>query len=387
MSDSQKPNYRRVLIVDDNKLNLDMLSEFTDLLGHEVFRAENGKVGLELARSHSPDIILLAIDMPVMNGLEMLEALRADKQLVHIPVIMISGSDRMDNIVRSLELGATDFLAKPFNPAVLKARLLSSFERKDLRDRERELLLSLEESYADLSAAEKSKDALTHMIVHDLGNPLSVITMNAEMLQMVSATGAVSPEALGERLGYITTASDSMGTMIQSILDVSKFESGQMSVTPERINVPEFFLGLSAHYQGVALERGITIKVDTSECDGSVMIDRTLLERILANLITNAFKYATTASHIVLGASRAHGVVSFWVQDDGEGIPKEASDRIFDKYYQIESRSAGGTRAGVGLGLAFCKMASKAMGGDIKVHSANPHGTRFHLSLPSEPTI
>ncbi len=178
MSDSQKPNYRRVLIVDDNKLNLDMLSEFTDLLGHEVFRAENGKVGLELARSHSPDIILLDIDMPVMNGLEMLEALRADKQLVHIPVIMISGSDRMDNIVRSLELGATDFLAKPFNPAVLKARLLSSFERKDLRDRERELLLSLEESYADLSAAEKSKDALTHMIVHDLGNPLSVITMN-----------------------------------------------------------------------------------------------------------------------------------------------------------------------------------------------------------------
>ena len=191
--------------MDDNDLNRELLVEFLDILGYEASSERDGRAGLESAQLRRPDAILLDIDMPVMTGLEMLEHLSDDDELSHIPVIMISGRDDMESVVHSIKLGATDFLAKPFNQTILQARLSSSLEKNALRDRERELLKTIEKNYGDLKKAEASRDALTHMIVHDLGNPLSVVMMNTQMLQM-SAPSEVDGEALRKRLRHISTA-------------------------------------------------------------------------------------------------------------------------------------------------------------------------------------
>ena len=320
--------------------------------------------------------------MPEMTGLEMLERLSDDDELRHVPVIMISGRDDMESVVQSIKLGATDFLAKPFNPTILQARLGSSLEKKVLRDRERELLKTIEKSYADLQEAESSRDALTHMIVHDLGNPLSVVMMNTQMLQM-SAPSEVGGEALRERLKHISTASASMESMIRSILDVSRMESGEMTLKPELVDIPSLVATLSAQYQETAAENRFEMTSAVEEAAQSIRVDRSLLERMLANLLSNAFKYAQSADRVLLDVSAMSDSIIFVVEDNGEGIPTALHERIFDKFYQVESRTTA-VRAGVGLGLAFCKMAAQTLGGSIRVDAAFHEGSRFILTLPAQ---
>lgn len=367
--------------MDDNDLNRELLVEFLDILGYEASSERDGRAGLESAQLRRPDAILLDIDMPVMTGLEMLEHLSDDDELSHIPVIMISGRDDMESVVHSIKLGATDFLAKPFNQTILQARLSSSLEKNALRDRERELLKTIEKNYGDLKKAEASRDALTHMIVHDLGNPLSVVMMNTQMLQM-SAPSEVDGEALRKRLKHISTASASMESMIRSILDVSRMESGEMALKLELIDIPSLVAALLTQYQEMAAESGVEMTSSVDEDAQSIRVDRSLLERMLANLLSNAFKYAHSADRVLLEVSTANDSIIFVVEDNGEGIPVALHQRIFDKFYQVESREAG-VRAGVGLGLAFCKMAAQTLGGSIRVETAAEGGSRFILTLPA----
>ena len=374
---------RRVLVVDDNATNRQILVDFVGLQGHECREADNGQKALELIRSWHPDTVLLDNQMPIMSGMEVLKVLAEDDELRHVPVIMISGVDDLATVTESLEAGAIDFLGKPFNPTILKARLASSFERKALRDRERELLQSLEASYQDLRRAEAGRDALTHMIVHDLGNPLSVIKMNAEMLAMVAAMGGdVNPSALMDRVRHITSSSTSMDTMIRSMLDVSKMEAGQLEPQIEDVDIAAMLGDLQGRFEPVAAEASMTVTVSSS-ASKPLPTDRILLERILANLLSNAFKYAEGAQSVRLTATQEHDHMVIEVVDDGVGIPEELHGKIFDKFYQVEARTEGGLRAGVGLGLAFCQMAADVLGGSIRVRNNNPTGTRFVIVLPA----
>lgn len=374
---------RRVLVVDDNAMNRQMLTDFIEMLGHECRQADSGAGALEIIASWSPDTVLLDNQMPGMSGLDVLARLAEDEELRHVPVIMISGMDDLNTVTHALEAGAVDFMGKPFNPAILKARLSSSFERKTLRDRERELLHSLEQSYEELRRAEAGRDALTHMIVHDLGNPLSVIKMNAEMLDMAAAMGTeVPPEALHQRVSHITSASVSMDTMIRSMLDVSKMEAGQLEPTLEAVDISGLLHELEARFIPVGEDVNMSLRVE-SEAAITVITDRVLLERMLSNLLSNAFKYAQGASTVILAADASGKDVQITVTDNGSGIPGELHERIFDKFYQVESREDGGVRAGVGLGLAFCRMAAEVLGGAIRVEDNTPHGSRFVITLPS----
>ncbi len=359
-----------------------MLSDFVEMLGHECRDADNGASALEIIRSWRPDTVLLDNQMPEMSGIEVLQALADDEELRHIPVIMISGKDDLGTVTEALEAGAVDFMGKPFNPAILKARLTSSFERKALRDRERELLHTLEKSYQDLRQAEAGRDALTHMIVHDLGNPLAVIKMNAEMLDMTAAMGiAPTAEALHQRVGYITSASSSMDTMIRSMLDVSKMESGQLEPSLTAVDITALLNELQTRFAPISEDAGMAIRVEADETI-TASTDQVLIERMIGNLLSNAFKYAEGASEVVLSVGRDASDIVVGVSDNGRGIPEEVHDRIFDKFYQVESREDGAARAGVGLGLAFCRMAADVLGGSIRVETNQPNGTRFVITLP-----
>jgi signal transduction histidine kinase len=375
---------RRVLVVDDNGMNRQMLRDFVEMLGHQCKEASSGAEALELMRTWPPDTVLLDNQMPGMSGLDVLKKLGPDEELRHIPVIMISGMDDLNTVTEALEAGAVDFMGKPFNPAILKARLASSFERKALRDRERELLHSLEASYRDLRRAEAGRDALTHMIVHDLGNPLSVISMNAEMLNMAATMGMpLSTEALKERVDHIASASTSMDTMIRSMLDVSKMESGQLEPSTEPVDLISLLTDIRSRFESVAADSDMSISMH-APTPVTVTTDRILIERMVANLLSNAFKYAEGATSVAISVAADGGNhVEIHVADDGSGIPDDLHEKIFDKFYQVESRESGGVRAGVGLGLAFCRMAADVLGGSIRAENNMPSGTRFVITLPT----
>ena len=365
-------------------MNRHMLVDFVGLLGHECREANNGQIALDLIRSWRPDLVLLDNQMPVMSGMELLRVLATDDELRHIPVIMISGADNLATVTEALNAGAVDFLGKPFSPAILKARLASSFERKTLRDRERELLASLESSYEELRQAEAGRDALTSMIVHDLGNPLSVISMNAQMLSMAADMGQdLNSDALSERVRPITTASSSMDTMIRSMLDVAKMEAGQLEPQIESVDMEALLSELQARFTAVAAEAGMTISVDAAHLEPT-STDRILLERMLSNLLLNAFKYAEGATRVALSAKENDQQVVIEVVDDGSGIPESLQERVFDKFYQAGLRTDGAVGAGVGLGLAFCRMAADVLGGEIRATNNTPSGTRFVIELPAK---
>lgn len=134
-----------ILVVDDNENNRDLLARRLVRQGHRVTTAETGRQALELLNRDKFDLIVLDIMMPEMNGYEVLEQLKAHPGLRHIPVIMISAIDDLDSIARCIELGAEDYLFKPFNPILLRARVGASLEKKRLRDQERAYLLSLQQ--------------------------------------------------------------------------------------------------------------------------------------------------------------------------------------------------------------------------------------------------
>lgn len=373
---------RRILVVDDNATNREMLVDFVNLLGHECRQASNGIDAMAIIEQWRPDTILLDKQMPGMDGMQVLEALSENEELRHIPVILLSGMDDLNTVTEALEAGAVDFMAKPFNPAVLRARLSSSLERKALRDRERLLLHSLEKSYRDLQASENGRQALTDMIVHDLGNPLSIIKMNAELIAMTASAGTDIPtDALMQRIGHISAASGSMDTMIQSILDLSKMEAGLLEPATERVDVAALLTALHTRFEQMATDAQVVISLDVpSSC--LVETDPVLLERMVSNLLTNAFKYAHGARDVLLSVTATDDAFEVAVADNGAGIPDHLHERIFDSFYQARSRESGAPRAGVGLGLAFCRMAVQVQGGSIWVENNTPQGTRFVFSLP-----
>ncbi len=137
MKSSHDPG--QMLIVDDNRVNRLLLTRALEQSGHQVSNAENGKLAMEMLRAKTYDVLLLDIDMPVMNGFEVLEALLEDKELRYLPVIMTSASDELDRVVKCIEMGAEDYLVKPLNPVLLRARVNASLEKKRLRDEQRKL--------------------------------------------------------------------------------------------------------------------------------------------------------------------------------------------------------------------------------------------------------
>lgn len=140
-----------ILLVDDNEFNRDMLGRRLVLLGHTVVTAENGRQALDLLETTSVDLILLDIMMPVMNGYEVLEVRRADPRLRDVPCLVISAVDELDSVVRCVEMGAEDYLPKPFNPVLLRARIDACLEKKRLRDQEKEHLATIERQADELA--------------------------------------------------------------------------------------------------------------------------------------------------------------------------------------------------------------------------------------------
>ena len=390
VTNSESADPRDVLVVDDSSLNRELARDFLDHLGFSARTAPNGEEALRELKQKLPDLLLLDVEMPVMDGFAVLEARKERPEWQEMPVIMISGRDDVQNIARALELGADDFIAKPFNQTVLEARIASSLERRDLRARQKKLLRELESSYKNLQDMEAARDQLVHMIAHDLGNPLSVVQMNAEMLAMKSAGGQqqVSADMVSDRVALISQAARSLSEMIQSMLDVSRLESGEMPVEAETAAVCPLLAEQAGQFRIAAEERGMDLESTCDDADIAAVFDPTLVRRTISNLILNAVKYAEGATAIVLEAqpSPEGEHVHIIVQDNGAGIPEGLHDRIFEKFYQVETGKKE-ARAGVGLGLTFCRLATEAQGGSIRAEAAPGGGTRFVISLPGPDSI
>jgi len=363
-----------LLVVDDDPANRDVLSRRLKRQGHDVRTASSGAEALQLVREAAFDLVLLDIMMPDMDGYEVLRHLKADVRLQHIPVIMISALSEVQSVVRCIEAGAEDYLAKPFDPTLLKARIGASLEKKRGRDRESVLFEQLQDNYKRLQEVEKLRDDMRNMIVHDLRTPLTAMIVGVEMLEKNGALNASQQQLMTIASGGGRTL---LG-MINDLLDVEKMESGATQLQYEELSASKLVADAVAQVASLAADGETKLVTEVALDLPPFAGDAGKLTRTLVNLIANAIKF-TRVGTVTISATRDDAdSVRFAVRDTGAGIPSEAFGRIFEKFGQLDAKS----RVGTGLGLAFCKLAVEAHGGRIEVESTMGSGSTFSFTVP-----
>jgi len=347
----QAPN---ILIVDDTPANLLLLVRMLTERGYRPQPVLSGKLALQAARANPPDLILLDIAMPQMNGFEVCEQLKADPATRDIPVIFISALHETAEKVKAFGVGGVDYVTKPFQLEEVCARVRTHLKLRRL---------------------ETLRDDLTHMFVHDLRNPLSVIFMFLEVLEFKEAASLSA--STRQLVSLARLSAEELRNMISSILDVSKLGAGEMSLLREPCDLAALVRAVADATRPLPGDRTVTI--DAPGVSPSVAADSSLIRRVFQNLLSNALRYTPSGGDIRIVITPGAEDVRVTVTDTGPGISPGDHERIFEKFGQVEDRNH---RTGTGLGLTFCKLAVEAHGGRIGVESEWGHGSTFWLTLP-----
>ncbi|MCI0709090.1 MAG: hybrid sensor histidine kinase/response regulator [Chloroflexi bacterium] len=354
-----------ILIVDDNPANRDMLARRIQQLGYEYDEAENGIQALEKLRENSYDLVLLDIMMPLMNGFETLEKIMDDSDLRQIPVIIISAIDDMTSVVKCIEMGAEDYLPKPFNAILLKARISSLLEKRRLRDAEIQRLTELN----------AMKDQFVRTVSHDLRNPITIIRGYADVILDLNAGSDVDDFAQ-----RIRRSADRMLELVNDLLDLAKIESGiEMNFAPTPL---AYFLGLQmGEFDLMARNKNITLSYEAPPDSLTLQLDAQRFTQVIHNLLSNAIKYTPPGGRVLLTAFEENDAVIIQVSDNGLGIPDEDIPFLFDKFYRVDTDEHK-VEKGSGLGLSIVKAIVEAHDGKIGVESRLGEGSTFYVSLP-----
>ena len=358
-----------VMVVDDTPANLKLLQEMLQAKGYRVLAFPGGKMALSAAARNPPDLILLDINMPEMNGFEVCERLKADETLKEIPVLFISALTETTDKVKAFSVGGVDYVTKPFQFEEVHARVQTHLE---LVRQKREL----QDSYNKLHDLEALRDSLVHMIVHDMRQPLTVVLGNLEL--------ARTEPLLKDAIHYIGKASDSTRMLLEtisSLLDVSKMEAGRMTLEFSAADMRVLVSETIRMVEPLKGQRALTL-VSPEEME-SLVCDAHLIRRVVQNLIGNALKFTDRKEGIITVSIEiaAEDRVRVSVADNGPGIPSEYREKVFDKFFQVAARKQGEVYS-TGLGLTFCKLAVEAHGGRIGLESDVGKGSTFWFELP-----
>ncbi len=368
-TNQENTKIHRILLVDDEEFNLELLKGFLNRQDYELITAMDGQTALETVDNMPPDLILLDVMMPEIDGLEVCRRLKASSKHSSIPIIIITALDDTEHHVEAIEAGADDFIPKPVNESVLMARVRGYLKTKQLSDEVKRLI--------------EFKRNLTNMVVHDLNNPLTSIIGNLDLMK----TGNNLNDDLHPLIDRAYAAAQNAAKMLENLLSIEKMESGMLELKPEVTNIVDIIKQVAQLQESSFLKKGLSVKLqgqDMVEC----VCDPYLFERIIENLLNNAAKFAPDESEIEIQWKENPDDFSLSITNHGLTIPKDQQKNIFDKFAQVDNRPEI-TRKGYGLGLAFCKMATEAHSGSIKVASPVPNwedGVRLEVRIPVEYT-
>ncbi len=358
-----------LLIVDDEPDNLRILSS---LLRdeHQVLIAKSGEQALTLAADKQPDLILLDIVMPNMTGFEVIEVLKSKPSTSDIPVIFITGLHSSKDETTGFELGAVDYIHKPFNPAVVKARVASQLQiieqRRELKNLSQEL-----------QRASEAKGMFLANMSHEIRTPLTTIIGYSESLLANELPDLEQPAALGT----INNSSKHLLALLNDILDFSKIEAGELTLELLDTDLSQLLEQVHVMCQELAKKKGLNIDWHLQNAIPSHLeTDPTRLKQILINLISNAVKF-TERGNISIRLKLSGEQLTIAVSDQGIGIAQDKLAKLFTSFNQVDnstSRQYGGT----GLGLSISQNLANRLGGNISVESEVGRGSTFTITLP-----
>jgi signal transduction histidine kinase len=382
-----------VLIVDDEPHNRQLLEVMLKPEGFLLLSAASGEEALAVVARQPPDLILLDVMMPGMDGYQVAGRIKGDAATSNIPVIMLTALDDRNARMLGLGAGADDFLTKPVERAELLVRVRNLLRIKAYGDKLRGTLAALESANERLAAAlaeagearlmaERANNAKTSFLramSHELRTPLNAISGYTEILEL-GIRGVVNPEQ-SKDLGRIKRAAAYLLRLINDVLTVARLEGARplnlisIPVNPMLAEV-EGLCALQAKANGVALS--------ITPCAGEVYVsaDAERFQQILLNLITNAIKFTPTSGSIAVTSDDETGMLRLRVKDTGVGVRAIDIDRVFEPFVQIDRHLTTATQQGVGLGLSISRELARAMHGDLTLQSIEGIGSTFTLTLP-----
>lgn len=378
MDATESPPQANILIVDDTPANLHVLTDMLRNAGYRARPTPSGLLALRAAQTEAPDLVLLDIRMPEMDGYEVCRRLKQIETLKDVPVIFLSALTDASVKVEAFKVGGVDYVTKPFQFEEIKARVEAHLRLRRLQMALEHGNRALAATNAELRGLEKLRDDLFHMLVHDMRSPLTVISAALELIQESeeSTLDADTTTLLSHARGSV----NGLIGMVSSVLDVSRMEAGKMPVRREECDLGVMAREVISQMQ--LLRGGRTLCLTGGDNGKLVSADRDLVSRIMQNLLGNALKFTPEEGGLItidIDVSDTRARVT--VTDNGSGIPPEHQSRIFEKFAQV-GLGAAGRRNSTGLGLTFCKLAVEAHGGKIGVTSAPERGSIFWFELP-----
>ncbi len=368
----------KVLIVDDDKENVDLIAYFLKPQNYHIITAHDGVEALQLVEKETPDLILLDIKLPKMDGFEVCERIKKKSPTKFIPIIMITALKDLKSKIRSLEAGADDFISKPFENIELLTRVKSLLRIKKYHDELEQKNKELEEKNQSLLRMDQFKEELNHLIVHDMKNPIFVIQGNLQMLMMGLDD---SMSNLKKYVDRIDRSTQNLLRMVMNLIDITKIETGSMSLKLELASLNDVIENSLVRIKDFPESTDKQINVDFVEQMPYVKLDVSVMERVMDNLLSFALANVPADGRVDIKTFKTEKTVGAAIHDYGQQIPLKYGDNVFNKFRQIEIKKEG-YRVGRGLGLTFCNLAVEAHGGKMYLDEKNEVGNRIIFEIP-----
>jgi len=353
----------RILVVDDQAANLQIVGAALGKLGHEIIPAEDGATALKRVALRQPDLILLDLLMPGMDGCEVCVQLKANPAWQNIPVIFLSAADDKDLIVRALDSGGVDYITKPFNQAELISRVRTQLVLKAARDQLRQLA--------------EDKDELLGILAHDLKNYLGGMNVSAGLLcRQIARFNDDRVTQLAENI--FRTSAQSLA-FVKEFLANAAADHG-FSFKPAAINLAEIASATARQYEDAAQQKKITLETDIPDQPVVALADLSALDQVLDNLVSNALKFSPPGKRVYVTVRTVNHHAECVVRDEGPGFTADDKVRMFRRYGRLSARPTGGEPS-TGLGLSIVRKLVLGMGGELRCESKEGKGATFIVRL------
>ncbi|MBQ8064384.1 MAG: hybrid sensor histidine kinase/response regulator [Prevotella sp.] len=361
----------KILIVDDVVSNVLLLKILLTNEKFQVCTASNGYMCIEQAKQEKPDLILLDVMMPDISGFETAVILKKDPETLDIPIIFLTALNNPSDLVKGFQVGANDFLTKPFNKEELVMRVMHQIQ---LVAAKRIIIKQNEELKRTIS----NRDKMYSVIAHDLRSPMASIRMVLNL-----AVNVVSPDVVGEEifslLDKANRESEETHDLLDNLLKWTKSQTGRLNVVYQDIDLEDIVPGVVDIFRMIAEMK--KIKIQYIPCSEKLVVhaDADMVKTIIRNFLSNAVKFTPEDKGIEVSCTREGGMAKISVRDHGVGISPERLENIFRKG---ETTYGTGGEEGSGLGLQLCQDFAQKNGGEAVVESVLGEGSTFSVLVP-----
>jgi signal transduction histidine kinase len=384
-----KPALGKILLIEDTLSTIKMVNDTLQEAGHQVYVANTGEKGIARAEKVNPDLIILDIMMPGIDGYETCTRLKQIPALADIPVIFSSALRESIDKVKAFKLGAIDYIPKPIEPAELIERVNTHLSLYRLRHKlEHEVASRTEQlkkqndelkiAWRQAEESNRAKEEFLSVLTHELKTPLNpIVTFSSLLLSEIT-----EPEHI-EMLHSVNSAAQQMNNLVADLLLFASKEASEPELSMQKFDLHEFLHNSVAYFHMLAQEKSFAFELDISpKVPSHIFSDKFRLRQILENLLNNAFKFCdvgTVKLSCYIPDDTPQQLV-LCVSDTGIGIPKEKQALIFQPFYKVDA-SMIRKHTGVGLGLSIVQRIAEKLNARLRIESEEDKGTRAYLYL------